>query len=230
MEKSNEEPRDSLMEYFEPEAYAEEKQADMKKGKKTDQLSDVLWTILPARKYMAPGGQKMQQKVSTAVSTREDVINLQMKLDERLQERQARENGICPVREELYAQCFDEIIRQITIEQPSRGLLLLRVRDEVRMTIAAYQTLYASSITFGMRKTMQAESGNSDLVEKLAELEKEKARLHALLQDQRGLYEAIEKRIAEQRAIDEKQRTEEREFLKFQGTHLEKFIADNNSS
>lgn len=108
MEKSNEEPRDSLMEYFEPEAYAEEKQADMKKGKKTDQLSDVLWTILPARKYMAPGGQKMQQKVSTAVSTREDVINLQMKLDERLQERQARENGICPVREELYAQCFDE--------------------------------------------------------------------------------------------------------------------------
>lgn len=81
-----------------------------------------------------------------------------------------------------------------------------------------------------MRKTMQAESGNSDLVEKLAELEKEKARLHALLQDQRGLYEAIEKRIAEQRAIDEKQRTEEREFLKFQGTHLEKFIADNNSS
>lgn len=26
---------------------------------------------------------------------------------------QARETGICPVREELYAQCFDELIRQV---------------------------------------------------------------------------------------------------------------------
>lgn len=52
---------------------------------------------------------------------------------------QARETGICPVREELYAQCFDELIRQVTINCAERGLLLLRVRDEMRMTIAAYQ-------------------------------------------------------------------------------------------
>lgn len=38
--------------------------------------------------------------------------------------------------------CADELIRQVTIESPERGLLLLRVRDEVRMTISAYQTLY----------------------------------------------------------------------------------------
>ena len=37
----------------------------------------------------------------------------QEKLDQQLQQRQARETGICPVREELYAQCFDEIIRQV---------------------------------------------------------------------------------------------------------------------
>ena len=64
-------------------------------------------------------------------------------------------------------------------------MLLLRVRDEVRMTIAAYQTLYHSSITFGMRKTLQAEQGNSTLNAKIAELETEKARLQALLQDHR---------------------------------------------
>lgn len=52
---------------------------------------------------------------------------------------QARETGICPVREELYAQCCDELIRQVTINCAERGLLLLRVRDEMRMTIAAYQ-------------------------------------------------------------------------------------------
>lgn len=52
---------------------------------------------------------------------------------------QARETGICPVREELYSQCLDELIRQVTINCAERGLLLLRVRDEMRMTIAAYQ-------------------------------------------------------------------------------------------
>ena len=90
------------------------------------------------------------QYVSSTPATRLDVINLQEQLDQRLLQRQARETGICPVREELYAQCFDELIRQVTINCAERGLLLLRVRDEIRMTIAAYQTLYESSIAFGM--------------------------------------------------------------------------------
>ena len=90
--------------------------------------------------------------MSSTPATRLDVVNLQESLDRKLQQRQARETGICPVREELYAQCFDEVIRQVTINCAERGLLLLRVRDEVRMTIAAYQTLYESSIAFGMRK------------------------------------------------------------------------------
>ena len=55
-------------------------------------------------------------------------------LDQKLLERQARESGLCPVREELFNQCFDEIIRQATLNSPERGLLLLRVRDEINMT------------------------------------------------------------------------------------------------
>ncbi len=38
----------------------------------------------------------------------------------------------------------DELIRQVTLESPERGLLLLRVRDEIRMTLDAYKTLYDS--------------------------------------------------------------------------------------
>ena len=72
------------------------------------------------------------------------------------------------MREELYAQCFDELIRQVTINCAERGLLLLRVRDELRMTIAAYQTLYESSVAFGMRKALQTEQGKvRDLDEEL---------------------------------------------------------------
>jgi dynein light intermediate chain, axonemal len=57
------------------------------------------------------------------------------------------------------------------MSEPERGLLLLRVRDEIKMTIAAYQTLYQSSVTFSMRKQLQAEHGRSDLEKRIAELE-----------------------------------------------------------
>ena len=72
------------------------------------------------------------------------LICSQEELDHKLAERQARETGICAVREHLYQQCFDELIREITLDGPERGLLLMRVRDEVRMTIDAFKTLYDS--------------------------------------------------------------------------------------
>jgi len=222
-------PRESLVQYREPELAQNKPAAAQQGAKKTaegkkSQLVDVLNAILPPREYLDEHGRRLSQSVSSAPSSRDQVITLQMKLDERLQERQARENGICPVREELYSQCFDELIRQVTIESPERGLLLMRVRDEVRMTIAAYQTLYQSSITFGMRKTLQAEQGNSELIKRISELESDKRKFQSLVQDHKGLYESIEKRIAEQRAQEEKKMQEEKDFLKFQAQHLESFL------
>lgn len=61
----------------------------------------------------------------------------------------------------------DELIRQMTINCAERGLLLLRVRDEIRMTIASYQTLYESSIAFGMRKALSAEQTKADMEAKV---------------------------------------------------------------
>jgi dynein light intermediate chain len=43
-------------------------------------------------------------------ATRLDVINLQEQLDTKLQQRQARETGICPVRRELYSQVFGPLM------------------------------------------------------------------------------------------------------------------------
>ncbi len=92
-----------------------------------------------APRELTEEGQLWVQYVSSTPATRLDVITLQERLDQQLQQRQARETGICPVREELYAQCFDELIRQVTVNCAERGLLLLRVRDEMRMSITAYQ-------------------------------------------------------------------------------------------
>jgi dynein light intermediate chain len=104
------------------------------------QLDDMVNSMLPPREWTQESGTWMQY-VSKEPATRHGVIMLQEVLDKRLVERQAREAGICPVREDLYNQCFDEIIRQVTLDGPERGLLLLRVRDEIRMTIDAYKIL-----------------------------------------------------------------------------------------
>lgn len=45
------------------------------------------------------------------------------------------------------------------------------------MTIAAYQTLYESSVAFGMRKSLMSEQGKVDMEENIGQLEQEKREL-----------------------------------------------------
>jgi len=49
----------------------------------------------------------------------------------------------------------DELIRQVTVSCSERGFLLARVRDELSLTLLSYQTLYESSLAFGVRKALQ---------------------------------------------------------------------------
>ncbi|KAI8622553.1 axonemal dynein light chain-domain-containing protein [Chytriomyces sp. MP71] len=186
---------------------------DKTRAKTPTQTEDILNSILPPREW-DEGGQLWVQKVSSTPATRLDVINLQEQLDHMLQKRQARETGICPVRRELYIQTFDELIRQVTISCQERGLLLLRVRDEIRMSIAAYQTLYESSVAFGMRKALQAEQGKSDMDNRIKELEEEKRQLEQSVLELKAKCEAIEKRESERRAMEERKHAEEIAFLK----------------
>eukprot|EP01017_Pseudomicrothorax_dubius_P042642 TRINITY_DN6994_c0_g1_i1.p1 TRINITY_DN6994_c0_g1~~TRINITY_DN6994_c0_g1_i1.p1 ORF type:complete len:251 (-),score=71.95 TRINITY_DN6994_c0_g1_i1:142-894(-) len=187
-------------------------------------IQDVLNAILPPREWDQDGKHYVQY-VSHHESSRDDVANLQKLLDERLLARQARESGICPIREELHAQCFDEIIRQVTIDCAERGLLLMRVRDELKMTIAAYQTLYQSSVTFGMRKQIQSEQGKNDLESRVGELEKRKAELQDKQVELNNKLEAIERRIQETKALEEARRKAELDFLQHQNSHLDAFLA-----
>lgn len=233
-------PRDSLVKYDPPlELGPAHESASAGKGNKLKQqlskktalppvefkpqLEDILHALLPPREWVETGKHYIQY-VSSGSATRLDVIQLQEALDHKLMERQARETGICPVREELYSQCFDELIRQVTINSPERGLLLLRVRDEIRMTIAAYQTLYQSSVTFGTRKQLQSEVGKADMEAAIAELEEKKRSLEAQVVELKNQCEAIERRESEKRAIMDRKRKEEIEFLKHQGSHLESFL------
>eukprot|EP00405_Crypthecodinium_cohnii_P020968 CAMPEP_0206472296 /NCGR_PEP_ID=MMETSP0324_2-20121206/32105_1 /ASSEMBLY_ACC=CAM_ASM_000836 /TAXON_ID=2866 /ORGANISM="Crypthecodinium cohnii, Strain Seligo" /LENGTH=232 /DNA_ID=CAMNT_0053946847 /DNA_START=93 /DNA_END=791 /DNA_ORIENTATION=+ len=210
----------SLVKYNTPILISTTKGGKGKKDKKAkdvqpamSQTEDILNSILPPREWTQED-QLWVQYVSSTPATRADVINLQEDLDRWLQQRQARETGICPIREELYSQCFDELIRQVTIICAERGLLLLRVRDEIKMTICAYQSLYESSIAFGMRKALQAEQRRNQHSKKMKDLIVANRKLKDEVEELETKIAQIEKHEAERREQEERKHKEEVENLK----------------
>mmetsp|Transcript_17690 Transcript_17690/g.39213 ORF Transcript_17690/g.39213 Transcript_17690/m.39213 type:complete len:241 (-) Transcript_17690:1553-2275(-) len=192
-------------------------------------IDDMLNSMLPPREWVEDSGTWVQY-ASKEPASRLDVISLQEQLDKKLSERKARENGICPVREELYGQCLDELIRHVTLDGPERGLLLMRTRDEIKMTIDAYKTLFGSSVTFGIKKQLRAEQGIPELESQVEELESEKSQLELEVYELRSKLDIVEKREAERKAADDKRRKEELDFLKYQGQHLDSFLKQMSSA
>lgn len=72
-------------------------------------------------------------KVSSTPATRLDVLALQEQLDSRLKQRQAREIGICPIRRELYSQCFGTRTN-LSITINSRHIVLRKENHLCRRT------------------------------------------------------------------------------------------------
>ena len=71
--------------------------------------------------------------------------------------------------------------------------MLVRVRDEIKMTVQAYQTLYESSVAYGMRKALQAEQRKAGMLIKINQLA---ATCDDLEQEVLELKEAIADRLA----------------------------------
>jgi len=134
-------------------------------------VKDALNRLLPPKK-ITDKDQEWVQYVTCNPVAKADVVNLQENLERRLQTEQARETGICPIREKLYQECFDELIRQITLNCLERGILLTRIKKELNMTMNSYQSLYESSIAYGIRTLLLAEEEKKNLMMKLKALKK----------------------------------------------------------
>ena len=133
-------------------------------------LKDTLNKILPPKKVKT-GDQMWVQYVSCNPVTRAEVVNLSDNLKKHLELDGARMNGVCPIREKLYDECFHELIRQITINCLERGILLMRIKNETAMTINTYKILYESCITYGMRTYSSAEKEKTSCTKKIYKLE-----------------------------------------------------------
>lgn len=147
-------------------------------------------------------------------ATRLDLVHLQEEMDRQLLLRQARETGVCAVRSEIYSQAFDELIRQVTLECPERGLLLIRIRDDIRATIAAHRLLYQSSIAFGSRKALTATRGIPELKRTVEKLEAERLALEVKVLELQARCEQIEVDAQAHRAAEEKRHAEEVNFYR----------------
>ena len=133
-------------------------------------VKDALNRLLPPKKITDKDQEWVQYVTCTPVA-KADVVDLQENLDRRLQTEQARETGICPIREKLYTECFDELIRQITLNCLERGILLTRIKKELIMTVNSYQSLYESSIAYGIRTLLLAEEEKKKLNDEIGKIE-----------------------------------------------------------
>ncbi|RNE97475.1 putative 33 kDa inner dynein arm light chain, axonemal [Trypanosoma rangeli] len=138
-------------------------------------LSDVeriLYTLLPPRRTVCKEtGNTFMEFVSTEPSSRIEVAELHEQLVNLLKQRRARDSGICPIRREIYAEVFDELIRQVTLEEPTRGILLLRVRDELYQTLAAHRSLVERAMYFASKQREESDEGVAQLKQRIKELE-----------------------------------------------------------
>merc|ERR1711971_14179 len=175
--------------------------------------SDILDYLLPPKQWSEK--EKIWfQKVSSVPSTRQDVIKLETELDKNLTDKKAKLAGICQVRREIFAECFNEIIRQVTINCAERGQLLLRIRDELFCTLNTLETLYESSLAFGLRKALNAEQTSVELKTSTKDLNTKNKEMEDRIAEMQVKIDRLEKSDAEQRQIEEKKHSDEVKFLK----------------
>eukprot|EP01062_Namystynia_karyoxenos_P000432 TRINITY_DN10147_c0_g1_i1.p1 TRINITY_DN10147_c0_g1~~TRINITY_DN10147_c0_g1_i1.p1 ORF type:complete len:309 (+),score=123.72 TRINITY_DN10147_c0_g1_i1:77-928(+) len=173
------------------------------------QAQDVIRRFIPPREWTDADGVQWVQEASTASASRLDCVLLQEKLDQQLFEAGARPTGVCPLRQGLYRQCFDEVLRQVTADGVERGILLLKVRQERERTIEAYKQILESRAGYAFRTALKGDKDTYRMTTRIAELKRKK---QSLIDDEERLKQEelrVRAEGEEQAKEDEKRRKDE---------------------
>eukprot|EP01065_Artemidia_motanka_P034839 TRINITY_DN4272_c0_g3_i1.p2 TRINITY_DN4272_c0_g3~~TRINITY_DN4272_c0_g3_i1.p2 ORF type:complete len:276 (+),score=88.36 TRINITY_DN4272_c0_g3_i1:310-1137(+) len=173
------------------------------------QALDVIKRFAPSREWTDADGVQWVQHVCTEPASRLDSVLLAEKLDKKLYESGARPTGICPQRQKMYRECFDELVRQITAESAERGILLLKVRRERERMIDAYKQILESRAGYAFRIALKGDKDTYIMKTRIAELTNKKRQL--IEEEEKLKQEEIKVRAQgeEQAKEDEKRRKEE---------------------
>ena len=161
-------------------------------------VKDALNKILPPKKQVV-NEQLWVQYVSCTPVTTAEVNTLEEGLNKRLKTLKAKETGICEDREKLYNECFDELIRQVTINCLERGILMMLVKKESEMTVKAYQNLYQSSIAYGIRSGLIIEEEKNNFRKKIEKIDDENENLEKNIEKLEKEIESLTKHDQEER-------------------------------
>ena len=134
-------------------------------------------------------------------------LSPQNRLDKDLRAKQARPDGICPVRRDLYSKCFEDLLRRVNHDCVERGLLLQRVRDEARLTLDAYRTVFEGSVDYVTNTAWQDDAEIAAQRDYINQVETEvnqlqnqvatlHARRHAVEAEQQGVLESLKEQQA----------------------------------
>lgn len=146
--------------------------------------------------------------------SRLDVVLLYLHLQRRCANESARPCGVvCPNRERLYSDVLQELIRQVTLLCPERGLLLDELARSMQQSIETYDVLLDSASQYAVRKSTERDL-NQHLFAEKAELETEVRRREHRVSEWRAKYAGLQKRLEEQQAADAKLHEQEIAYTK----------------
>eukprot|EP01002_Notosolenus_urceolatus_P006120 NODE_2631_length_1073_cov_19.825195_g2192_i0.p1 GENE.NODE_2631_length_1073_cov_19.825195_g2192_i0~~NODE_2631_length_1073_cov_19.825195_g2192_i0.p1 ORF type:complete len:305 (-),score=31.72 NODE_2631_length_1073_cov_19.825195_g2192_i0:62-976(-) len=175
---------------------------------------ELLNKIFPPREWTDEQGVAWIQRVLASPPNKSDVVYVQQQLESRLAGRNAMPiGGICPVRHETISDALDDVIRQVTISTAERGLLLCRIRDEMRLTEAAYQRVFDNISSLSMRRTLLSARGKA-LKKELESVLTENDTIEHDIRELKAQMLTLEERDKERAHIDEKRHVEETSFLR----------------
>lgn len=161
--------------------------------------TQILYALFPPIMVPIDAKESAVHFVSTTQAGREEVVLLHDKLVDRLEKRYARISGCCPIRRAIYDDVLCELIRQLTLEEPARGVLLQRLKDESHKSLRVHADLAQRSDYFSSRKLLSCSDGIKEMEDTIENLQSSIAslqdRLHTLDKKRR----AVERKYDEQR-------------------------------
>ncbi|RNF09780.1 dynein arm light chain [Trypanosoma rangeli] len=189
----------------------------------------VIDSFITPRAWRDEAGVLWVQHGSPYPVSRTETVETHNKLRRRMKELGVQRCTISPQRSLLLAECFLEVIRQVTAECWERGLLLLKIHTERTAAQTAHRELFESRVGHAFRLALKGEKDTSRVQQDIETL---KRRAEELTEEEKFLRQQCDEISAkgeEQMLILEKLHGDEIAAIKKEGVHkrnqLEQMIA-----
>ncbi|CAL6044049.1 Axonemal_dynein light chain [Hexamita inflata] len=174
------------------------------------------YTQLPALIQTPQGYYPCEQQIE-----RSEIQNLKREFEYQLNSRSAFQYGLCPVRSEIHRELFDELVREVYLDQAETGAVLARVRDEAHMTVCNYQTLYETTLDQVQNMIGTAEENIVEMRQKMDSLIDENRELKHELMLANAQLEQMDLNSKYLQQVAEKRITEDKQYLNKQIEQLQ---------